>query len=344
MINKIKLSNFRKYSFIELNVGYNLVILIGPNACGKTSILESIFLCSTSKSHRTNNYLEMIKENEKFSKIDLESDDLKINVILSEHGKKTSINKVEIKKISEFIGNLKTVLFSPSDLNLVIGEKILRRNFFDLEISLLDKQYLNLINEYKKILKNRNEILKNNVIDEVLLNVITTQLIDRAKNIIKIREKFINDLNNELKLLDSKLSSNELFKIIYNKSINTDIFEFYKNKLNYDKVTKMTNYGPHRDDYIFYMNDKLIKNYCSQGQIRSFAIMLKIALFNLILKKTNKSPILLLDDVFSELDLNRQENLVSFLIDKPQTFITTTNLEGIPSKLLNKSHIINLKE
>lgn len=344
MIKKIRLSNFRRYQNIEINTPYNLIIFTGSNACGKTTILESLFLCSTSKSHRTNNHEEMIRENEQFAKVFIETDDKKYDIILSHLGKKMSINNVEIKKISEFIGNLKTVLFSPYDLNLITGEKSLKRNFFDLEISLLNKNYLKNINEYKKLLKQRNEILKQNNIDDILLKVVTKEMISREEFIIKTREKFIDLLNENLNKLDNKIGLNESIRIEYVKSVSGNLEEFYNSKLNYDKLTKITNHGTHRDDYIFYLNDKPVKVYCSQGQIRSCAISLKIALFNLIKNLTKKTPILLLDDVFSELDLYRQEKLVSFLINEPQTFITTTNLNGLPNELLNKAHIINLKE
>lgn len=343
MIKKISLQNFRKYKNISIDTPYNLIILVGPNASGKTTIIESIYLCSTSKSFRSQDYKEMILDDSPFSKISI-SADKKFEIILSEKGKKTSINRIEMKKISDFIGHLRTVLFAPNDLQLIYGEKSLRRNFFDLEISLMDKNYLKNINEYKKLVKKRNELLKSQDIDDVLLSVITDEMILRESEIMVAREKFIKLLNYQLEKLDSRIGINESIRLSYAKSISGDLKKFYESKLQYDKITKMTNYGVHRDDYIFYTNDKISKIYCSQGQVRSAVIALKIALFNLIKDITKTTPILLLDDVFSELDLDRQKCLVSFLLNEPQTFITTTNLNGIPKEILNKSHIINLKE
>lgn len=344
MIKSIGLQNFRRFDGLFLTLPYNLVILVGDNAVGKTTILESIYFCSTTKSHRTNDYKELIKTGMPFAHIKLQTYEKCYDVVISEQGKKMRINQDQIEKLSDFVGDLKAILFSPNDLLLVTGEKSLRRNFFDLEMALFNKKYLKSMGEFRKLLKKRNEILKAEKVDDILLETVTDQMIEREIFIMEYREKYIELLNSYLQNPLSKIEDSEIIKIVYNKSIQGDIKAFYKGRLAYDKMTKMTNNGVHRDDFVFYMNDSEAKTFCSQGQIRSIAISLKIALSRLIQEQTKSQIVLLLDDVFSELDINRQKRLVSFLLNEPQTFITTTSLAGIPKELLNKSHVINLKE
>lgn len=181
MIKTIKLKNFRKFKELQLETANQIIIFSGPNASGKTSVLESIYLTSTSKSHRTLDLTSLILNEEDFSIIEIE-DLKKYKVILSKEGKRNYINNVEYSKLSDFIGNLKVVMFSPHDLELIQGSKGVRRRFLDLEISLLDKTYLRAITAYKKILKERNEILKKyNQDNELILKVLTTQLIEEIK-------------------------------------------------------------------------------------------------------------------------------------------------------------------
>ncbi len=344
MIKNIGLRNFRKFSSYVLDVPYNLNIIVGNNAIGKTTILEAIYFCSTTKTERTNDFKEMIKSGEPFAQIRLETNQKYYDIVLSEKGKKLRINQNNIVKLSEFIGDLKTVLFTPSDLMLITGEKASRRNFFDLEIALLNKTYLLKLNEFKKLLKKRNEVLKSEIIDDNLLRVVTEEMIEREEYIIECRENFIKELNEYLKLPIAKIADGEDIVLTYEKSLKGDLTKFYQSKLSLDKISHITNYGVHRDDYLFYLNGSLAKSFCSQGQIRSIAISLKIALAKLIQAKTHSEVILLLDDVFSELDLTRQKRLVSFLLNEPQSFITTTDLSGLPKELIGKAHVIHLKE
>ena len=191
MINNIHLKNIRLYEDTTLNINNNLVILVGPNACGKTTILESIYLISKAKSHRTNNIENIIKDNEDFGIIEI-NENKKYKMIISKGGKQLLINNVLYKKISDFIGNIKAIMFSPSDLNLVYGSKADRRQFLNTELSIINKKYIYEINKYNKILKERNEILKNYTNDKnVILNVITDELIECEKIIYKYREDFI---------------------------------------------------------------------------------------------------------------------------------------------------------
>lgn len=345
MITAIRLKSLRRLKNVSLNTNHRLIILVGPNAIGKTTILEGIYVASVGSSFKTKDFKELIRFNDPYAKIALTNDDDNYEVILSQTGKKMLINGNPILKLSDYIGHFQTVLFSPTDINIVKGEKALRRNFFDLEISLRNKSYLKLIQDYKKLLKKRNELLKYPGFDEILLKSITKEMNLRQLKIMALREKMIKILNNEFENLKNILGYEELIKIKYLKSINTDDLDaFYDMKLEYDKNTHVTNFGVHRDNYIFYLNQLEASQFASEGQLRSVALILRIVLASLSFKLNKKEPALLLDDVFSCLDDRRCSCLVKYLLEQNQTFITTTSIENIPSDLINQAYIINLKE
>ena len=340
MIKNITLTNFRKFDKLSLNTNKNLVILVGSNACGKTTVLESIYLASTFKSHRSNGLLDLITMGKPFSKVLIDSNH-KYEVIISKNGKKGLIDDVEMKKARDFVANLHTVIFSPSDLTLITGSPHLRRHFLDMELSMLNKKYLDCLAKTKYYLKQRNEYLKSERIDLRMLDLLTNQLIDSESLIIKSRIKFISLLNEKLELIHNSISNGEKLEIRYKSTIELDkAKELYKNSYQKDKVFKTTTLGFHRDDFEVYLNGLVASSYASQGQIRNIAISIKIALVMVYEQYLHESPILLLDDVFSELDDSRQTNLVKFLLDKPQTFITTTTLDGVYEELLSKALVI----
>lgn len=344
MINNIHLKNIRLYEDTTLNINNNLVILVGPNACGKTTILESIYLISKAKSHRTNNIENIIKDNEDFGIIEI-NENKKYKMIISKGGKQLLINNVLYKKISDFIGNIKAIMFSPSDLNLVYGSKADRRQFLNTELSIINKKYIYEINKYNKILKERNEILKNYNNDKnVILNVITDELIECGKIIYKYREDFINNLNKYIRKIHNDLYKEDLY-LKYLPSIKYDDFDkVYKEKLDYDILTKSTSRGIHRDDFLFVINNNNAISYSSQGQVRSIVLSLKISLLYYMRELFGNNICLLLDDVFSELDNDRVLSLVKFLINENQTFITTTSIDLIPNALKVKAQIIYIEK
>ena len=344
MINNIHLKNIRLYEDTTLNINNNLVILVGPNACGKTTILESIYLISKAKSHRTNNIENIIKDNEDFGIIEI-NENKKYKMIISKGGKQLLINNVLYKKISDFIGNIKAIMFSPSDLNLVYGSKADRRQFLNTELSIINKKYIYEINKYNKILKERNEILKNYTNDKnVILNVITDELIECGKIIYKHREDFINNLNKYIRKIHNDLYKEDLY-LKYVPSIKCDDFDkVYKEKLDYDILTKSTSRGIHRDDFLFVINNNNAISYSSQGQVRSIVLSLKISLLYYMRELFGNNICLLLDDVFSELDNDRVLSLVKFLTNENQTFITTTSIDLIPNTLKVKAQIIYIEK
>ena len=342
MISSISLTNFRKFDKLELNTNKNLVILVGSNAIGKTTVLESIYLASTFKSHRTNSLNDLIKENKPFAKAIIKSNH-NYEVIISMKNKKGLIDGIEQKKASDFVANLHTVIFSPNDLNLITGSPQYRRHFLDIELSMLNKKYLECLSQTKYFLKQRNDYFKNNKQDLKLLDVFTNQFIDSESLIIRSRIKFINLLNDKLNQIHENISNGEKLELIYKPTIDLqNATEIYKKQLQRDMILKTTTLGFHRDDFDIYLNGHKANTFASQGQIRNIAISIKIALVMVYEEYLRESPILLLDDVFSELDENRQSNLVKFLLDKPQTFITTTTLDGVYSDLLRKALVIKL--
>lgn len=342
MIKKIELTNFRGFKNLEINTDNRLVIITGNNAVGKTSVLESIYYVATSKSHRTNELDSLIKDDSEFVKINIIANK-KYTSIISKEGKTNSINGVVIKKISDYIGSLKAVMFSPLDLELINGSKNIRRNFLDLQISILDKVYLYHLNNYKHLLKERNILLKENNSDLKMLNILTKSLAIETKNIYLKRIDFINQVNDLLKETKKSLKMKEDVVLKYNPSYDSnDIEKSFLNKINYDILTKTTNSGTHRDDFSIYIDNHEANIYASQGQRRQIVIALKICLKELIYKYTKEEPVLLLDDVFNELDQIRQNDLIDFLKDSNQTIITTTNLLNVPDSILKDSIIIHL--
>ncbi len=341
MIKSIHLKDFRLFDDFSLETSNKLIILSGKNATGKTSILEAIYLCATSKSHRSNTLDNLISNQKEFALCEIEAIH-KYKVLISKEGKALFINKKQISKISDFIGNLSVILFSPYDLSLIQGSKGDKRHFLDLEISLLDKTYLKASTTYKRLLKERNELLKQQNIDKIYLNVLTNSLIEQIKIIYQKRLDFIAKLN-EFLLDISKQMHVENIKILYNKTYEEDIYKSFKLKEKQDLQTKTTNIGTHRDDFSIYINDLDTVLYASEGQIRTICICIKLALKEYVKFLKKEEPILLLDDVFAALDKTRIENLTNYVLNNKQTFITTTSILEIPDELLKCASVIRLE-
>lgn len=347
MITEISLKNVRKFEKINLNINSNAVILVGANATGKTTVLESISLASITKSHRTNNLKEIIKENSMYSDINVLYNQTKYRIVLSQNGKMVSVNGIEQSKLSDYIGKFPTVFFSPSDLDIIVSSPTLRRQFINQEISQISQTYLKNLNTYNKFLQERNILLKELDVnsDTKLLDVITSQLIEVGKKIILERENFITEINQEINNIHSKINSNEFIKLVYQPSVSVEkIEEIFENKKMTDIISKQTNYGVQRDEIIFLLNDKNVAKFASQGQIRNVILSVKLTLCKIIYKYKNIYPILLLDDVLSELDINRQNSLLNLLdsFKNIQTFISTVDTSGLNKENLKKYQIINL--
>lgn len=347
MIKEINLKNFRRFEKLKLDINSNIVILVGQNACGKTSVLESISLASITKSHRTNNLKEIIRDNSLFADINIKYETNNHRVVLSNSGKMVQINNVEQTKLSEYIGKFPTIFFSPSDLEIINSSPTLRRQFLNQEISQLSQRYIKTLNTYNRLLQERNALLKemDSSSDTKLLDVLTSQLITEGKQIIVDRTKFVDEINAEINNIHSKINQNETIKLVYQPSTPLDkIEEIFESKKMSDILAHQTNYGVQRDEIIFLINDKNVAKYASQGQIRNVILSTKLTLCKIIYKYKKKYPILLLDDVLSELDINRQNNLLNLLKEfkEIQTFITTVDISALNKEILQKYQIIKL--
>ncbi len=340
MIQKIKLTNFRLFDDINLSTNNSLVIFSGKNATGKTSILESIYLCATSKSHRSNDVKALIKDDKDFS-ISEVTTNKKYKVVISKMGKSYFVNNQEIKNAKDFIGRLFVVMSSPDDLMIIKGTKSDRRHFLDLNISMIDKNYLNASYAYKKILKERNEVLKQQNIDKTFLEIITDELISYLKIINKARNEFIDRLNINLRDITEKLKIEEI-KLKYKTTYDNDIKKSFIKNENQDIYTKSTNIGVHRDDVEIFINNRDAAIYASEGQSKIICIAIKLALKKLIYDITKEEPILLLDDVFAALDKERIGNLTEYVINSKQTFITTTSILEIPDEILKNALVLRI--
>lgn len=351
-IKEVKLNNFRCYDSCSTQFSDNINIIYGNNATGKTSIVEAISLLSICKSFKTNNDKELIKFDTDcfFNSYIVTKDNDKITIKLSCDGKnkKLIVNNKAIKTISSFVGTIKTVTFSPDDARIITDDPKRRRKFLDSNISVLDKEYLNALTDYNKVLKERNELLKQtDNIDNNLLSIYNDSLISNGKVIINKRNDFINRIN---KYYNNKINTLSLGKdcgkLVYKPNVSVDDIELtFLNTVNYDLITKTTNCGPHRDNFEVVLNDNEASAYGSKGQIKTLALALILSLVD-IFKDIDDNIVIVLDDVFGELDFERQNQILQLLDDKYQLFITTTTIENINKEIIEKSKIIetNRKE
>lgn len=350
-INSLELYNFRNYKKQKIVFGEKVNFLIGENGSGKTNLLEAIYFLSLAKSYKTNE-TNLIKYNSQFSRIQsivTVNDKIQnLKVIITEKGKKTLINDIEVKKLSNYIGAINVISFLPEDLMIIKGSPKDRRYFIDLMYGQIDRQYLKELTNYKLLLKQRNELLKKlsdtNTKDFTLLDVITEQLSDSADLVVNFRRNFISKINDSLKEMYSFLADkNKDFVFDYKPSISENFEKQLKSKYKNDLYLKTTSYGPHRDDYDFSLDNVLARDNASQGEQRIMVLALILAISEIIYERFNERPIFLLDDVFSELDSIRQNKLIKYLIDlNAQTLITTTGLENIEKTIINQSKIFKV--
>lgn len=337
-ITSLDLLNFRNYDLLNMEFSPAANIIFGENGQGKTNILEAVFLCGLGRSMRKVHDTEMILLSEEESHVKgnfiNEDGSMRIDVHLKKNGKKgIAINRLPIKKLSELFGKLNIVVFSPEDLEIVKKNPGVRRSFLNTELCQTDMIYTNELITYSRILKQRGELLKKldaagNFELEETLDIWDLQLSECGKKIIEMRRQFIEELNDLILDIHYDISGKrEKLKIVYEPSVDED--RFYEELLrtrDRDKYYKNTSLGPHRDDMRFFVDNKDLKIYGSQGQQRTCVLSLKLAELKIIENKTRKTPVLLLDDVLSELDRNRQKELLK-RIGKAQTIITCTGMD-----------------
>ena len=336
IIESIELKNYRNYDELHMEFHPGTNILYGNNAQGKTNILEAIYVCCTTKSHRGSKDREMIhfNQNESHIKLMIRKNDVPYRIDMHLKKNKTkgvAINGIPIRKASELFGIVNVVFFSPEDLNLIKNGPAERRKFIDLELCQLNKLYVHSLVSYNRILMQRNKLLKDLFFHpeyEETLDVWDMQLVQYGKEIIRFREEFIGQLNDMILPIHRKLTGGlEDLRIVYDPdSSGEELAENIKRSRAQDVKQKTTLVGPHRDDIGFFLGDIDIRRFGSQGQQRTAALSLKLAEIELVKKLVRDYPVLLLDDVLSELDGERQNHLLE-AITHIQTMITCTGLE-----------------
>ncbi len=336
IIRSIELKNFRNYEELQLQLDHGTNILFGDNAQGKTNILESAYVSGTTKSHKGSRDKEMIRfgESESHIRTIVEKNGMEYQIdmhLKKNRSKGIAINRIPIKKASELFGILNIVFFSPEDLNIIKNGPSERRRFLDSEICQLDKIYLSDLTKYNKILNQRNKLLKDIAFHpdlEATLPVWDMQLVSYGRRIIKRRKQFVEELNEIIFDIHKKISGDrEELLLKYEPSIDEAFFEDELNRAkDKDRRYCQTSVGPHRDDISFFIGDIDIRRFGSQGQQRTCALSLKLAEIDLVKRSIHDTPVLLLDDVLSELDSNRQNYLLNS-IHNIQTVITCTGLD-----------------
>ncbi len=336
IIKSLELSNFRNYDFLNIGFDKGTNILYGDNAQGKTNILEAIYLCGTTKSHKGSKDRDIVnfgaEEAHIRAYLEKREDEIRIDMHLRKNKSKgIAIDGTRIKKASELLGIMNVVFFSPEDLSIIKNGPAERRHFVDMELCQLDSLYLHNLNHYNKIVNQRNKLLKDLFLNPSLrdtLNVWDIQLALVGEKIIERRVEFVNQLNEIISEIHAKLSGGrEHLKIVYEPDVSAADFETALVRgQERDIRLKMTSTGPHRDDFSFMVGDVDIRKFGSQGQQRTAALSLKLSEIELVKKMTKDTPILLLDDVLSELDSSRQNYLLNSIGDI-QTIITCTGLD-----------------
>ena len=358
-IKNLKLKNFRNYENLDIKFDKSLNIFIGDNAQGKSNILESIVVLALTKSYLNVKDKNLIRNGALFSNIsakvvfDNSVNDLFIS--FNEKEKKVKINNNLIKKYSDYISKVRFILFSPLDINLIRESPSSRRKIFNVEISQLSNRYVKLMQNYNAVLKKRNQFLKKVIsvgkCDSFYLGIINEKFSILAVDITMERYNFVNSINNRLSDIYREITGDCGLTFKYNSSIDicdnqVSMRNLFLNRLkdNFekDKLYGMTLIGPHRDDYSLFLGDSDLSIYGSQGQNRVAILSLKLSEIFMFKEKTGDYPILLLDDIFSELDITKRNRLVKYILSDVQTIITTTDLNMLDSSLVKKAKIFKI--
>ena len=362
-ISKINLVNFRNYSNISIMLNEKMNIFFGNNAQGKTNIIEAITILALTKSHRVGVNPNIIMFDKKKCLINgiVKNNKLVSNlqVAITEDSKKFSINKKNIKKLADYISYLNIIIFTPDDLEIIKGSPNTRRNLLNIQLSQLSNEYLNNYNEYDKLLKTRNEYLKilfnNNIADTSYLDIITDKLIEKAILIYQKRKEYLDLINLNINNNFNKISKDDGLLVKYITNIELDKFDSeairkklkYTYKKNYLKELNygMTIYGPHRDDFYFEYKEKDLRYFGSQGQQKVAVLSFKLSEIPIFIDYSGSSPVLLLDDIFSELDIKKRNSLLDFISKNDiQSIITTTDLKNINKKYIENSCIFHVNK
>lgn len=361
-ITSLKLEQYRNIEALNLSIDAGVNMFVGANAQGKTNILESILVLALTKSHRTSKDKELIHWQSDYTRlhagITKKYGAGTLDLHIGQQGKTAKINGLEQKKLSGFVGALNVVMFAPEDLEIVKGSPGVRRRFMDMEIGQVHPAYLYELQQYQKIVQQKsNGFRKLDMAKEsnrVMLDVWNEQMATSGVKIMKNRQSFINKLQVWAQNIHSGITNGqEQLRIVYKPSIDCDdlqddsvLFNQFMIKLSQVKEQEqrrmMCLVGPHRDDLILYINDKEVLAYGSQGQQRTCALSLKLAELELMREEVGEYPVLLLDDVLSELDRHRQTQLIETFQDKVQTFITATDIDHVNAAKLKRAMLYHV--
>lgn len=363
-VKQLELNNYRNLDPVQLTFSKGLHFFIGSNAQGKTNLLESIYVVAIGKSHRTRSHKELIRFGQTMAKIRLllkkGEQTERLEVTISPKGKKISKNGIEQRRLSQYIGTVPVIIFTPEDLKLVKGSPHVRRTFLNMEIGQMSPRYLFDLSTYNQLIQQRNHLLKHEQhskrLQEDLLDVLDDQIVPIAARIWKKRFQFLRELNQWSCEIHQQISQQkEPLKLIYQSSIpieedmeDAEIEDCYKQEIKRvrkkEVSRRVTMIGPHRDDLRVQLGEMDVSTFGSQGQQRTVALSLKLAEIECIHQKIDLHPILLLDDVLSELDDIRKNYLFQVIRGRVQTFVTTTSLDGIDTELINNANLYHIQE
>lgn len=360
-LKDIDLIHFRNYDHLYLELNPHINIFIGKNGMGKTNLLESIYVLAITKSHRMLGDNHLIQQDSNGFRIvgNLETLDgeKQLEVKITKTSKNIKVNDQLYHRISSYISNLNILIFCPDDLDIIKGSPGIRRKFLNVEISQLFPQYLRDLNEYRKILNQRNEYLKtiqrSQKKDVVYFQILNRRFMDIALRLYQYRKRFIEELNQQIAPLYEGITGLENLHLVYRTSVDLsqaeeEVQKEFEIKLSEREekeiVLGTTLLGPHRDDFSFFLGKNDLKSYGSQGQQRLAIITLKLAEIELFQTYTHELPILLLDDIFSELDSSKVGNLIQFIKNDIQVIITTTELNHLEKQLIEDASVFKIQE
>lgn len=364
ILQQLQLQHFRNYDQLDVQFQPGVNVLIGENAQGKTNLLEAIHVLALTRSHRTNKDRQLIQWGQKTAlirgRVKRRVDHLPLEVELTTRGKRVSVNHLYQNRLSSYIGNLQVVLFAPEDLSLVKGAPQERRRFMNMEFGQMSAAYLYNVSQYHSILGQRNQYLRqlkhHQQNDQVLLGVLSDQLADVGAKVSLARfqlvgrlEKWAANLHKQISVQQEELKLKYISQLKIDKNTTEDDLKNQLRSLftdNSDREIELGTSlaGPQRDDLQFIVNGQNVQHYGSQGQQRTTALSVKLAEIDLMKEQTGEYPLLLLDDVLSELDDDRQTHLLEAIQDKVQTFLTTTSLSGVAEKLIKQPTIFRIHD
>lgn len=362
ILSEFHLHNFRNYAETQVQFSPGVNILIGHNAQGKTNMLEAIYVLALTKSYRTSNDRDLIRWGQKNGRIAgtvvKRSGKIPLSLAFTNKGKRAKVNHLEQARLSSYVGQLNVVLFAPEDLNLVKGAPSLRRRFMDQEFGQMSNRYLANAGRYRRYLRQRNRYLKQlkygQQHDLVLLDVLSDQLAASGAEVMVARRQLLDrllvwaqQLHHEIAVEESELtfeycSTPKISEDSTVKDVYAQLRKQYHDNQKREIEHGTTLAGPHRDDLKFLINGKNVQTFGSQGQQRTTALSVKLAEIDLMKEITGEYPLLLLDDVLSELDARRQTHLLAAIQDKVQTFLTTTSLNDVAQHLINPPTVFDI--